>query len=154
MKSDPDGGELIDRDSPTFNYAPHVTYLKISFTAAVLYFQVVTAIKVSILLMYRRVFAVDSFRRYSLAVGAVVMVWWLVGTVATIVSCIPINRLWIGPKAGGYCFNFGIFWMAMGSVEILIDSVILVLPVGMVAKLWMSKQQKVLITGIFLLGGL
>jgi len=74
--------------------------------------------------------------------------------ISTIVSCIPINRLWIGPEAGGYCFNFGIFWMAIGSVEIVIDTVILVMPVGMVAKLWMSRQQKILVTGIFLLGSL
>ncbi|TVY73498.1 Satratoxin biosynthesis SC1 cluster protein [Lachnellula suecica] len=152
-RSDPDGGQGIDRDSPTFQYGPHATYLKVSFGAAVIYFSVVTSIKISILLMYRRVFAVDSFRRHSLIVGALVLFWWLVGTVLTIVSCIPINRLWIGPTAGGYCFNFGIYWMSMGAVELIIDTMILALPLRMVMKLQMSPQQKLLITGIFLLGG-
>ena len=144
---------MINRDSPTFDYTPHVTYLKISFTSAILYFSIVTAIKLSILLMYRRIFAVTSFRNHSLIVGAVVMVWWLVGTIATMVSCIPVERLWVGPSAGGYCFNFNIYWMAMGAVELIIDSYILVLPIRMILNLQLSRKNKILLCGIFLLGG-
>jgi hypothetical protein len=154
VRSDPDGGEFINRDSPTFDYAPHITYLKISFTTAVLYFTVVTSIKISILLMYRRVFSVDTFRLQSLVVGSVIIFWWLVGTFLAIVSCLPINRFWIGSSAGGYCFDFNIFWMGMGAVELVIDTVILILPMGTVLKLWMPPQQKILVAGIFLLGGL
>ncbi|KAF4621882.1 hypothetical protein G7Y89_g14465 [Cudoniella acicularis] len=51
QNSDPEHGEMIDRDSPDFDYAPHVTYLKVAFIAAILYFSVVTSIKVSILLI-------------------------------------------------------------------------------------------------------
>jgi len=151
VKSDPNGGDLIDRDSPTFDYVPHVTYLKISFIIATLYFTVVTAIKISILLMYRRIFTVSLGRAYPVLMSVIVM-WWLSGTIATIVSCIPVNRLWIGPSAGGYCFNFNIFWMAMGVVEILVDSCILVLPVRIVLGLHMPNGHKVLVSGIFLLG--
>ncbi|TVY50679.1 Satratoxin biosynthesis SC1 cluster protein 4 [Lachnellula cervina] len=153
VRSDPDGGEFIDRDSPTFEYAPHVTYLKLSFTVAVLYFTVVTSIKVSILLMYRRVFSVEKFRLQSIVVGGVVVLWWFVGTIVAIVSCIPFKRFWVGSSAGGYCLDFNIFWMGMGATELVIDTVILVLPMGMVVKLWMPLQQKILVAGIFLLGG-
>ncbi|KAM3076677.1 hypothetical protein ACMFMG_007482 [Clarireedia jacksonii] len=151
VKSDPNGGDLIDRDSPTFDYAPHTTYLKISFIIAILYFTVVTAIKTSILLMYRRIFTVSLGRAYPVLMSIIVM-WWLSGTVATIVSCIPVSRLWIGPSAGGYCFNFNIFWMAMGVVEILVDSCILILPVRIVLGLHMSNDHKIMVSGIFLLG--
>ena len=154
VKSDPNGGADIDRNSPSFDYIPHITYLKISFIAAVLYFSVVTAIKISILLMYRRIFSIDSFRLHSLIVGFIVAVWWLVGTIATIVSCIPINKLWIGPMVQGGCFDFNIFWMAMGAVELVIDTLILLLPVQVIMGLRMSRQQKILLVGIFLLGGL
>lgn len=154
VRSDPNGGEFIDRDSPTFDYTPHATYLRAAFVAAILYFGVTTAIKISVLLMYRRIFSVDKFRRQSLVVGAISVVWWLAGTIATIVSCIPVNRLWVGPSAGGYCFNFNIFWMTMGGVELVIDLVILIMPVRMILALRLSRQQKVLLVGIFLLGGL
>lgn len=57
----------------SFDTAPHTTYLKLSFICSILYFQVVTAIKVSILLLYRRIFSVDdTFRLMSLLVLAVV----------------------------------------------------------------------------------
>jgi hypothetical protein len=89
-----------------------------------------------------------------LLVGVAVITWWFTGTLSTIVSCIPVERLWIGPSVGGYCFNFNIFWMVMGAVELVIDTLILVLPVGMVLGLQLSSRQKILLGGIFLLGGL
>lgn len=154
MRSDPDGGEVINRDSIFFDYAAHETYLKTSFIAATLYFSVVTAVKISILFMYRRIFPIDEFFIQSQIVGALVLVWWLVGSVLAIVSCIPIDRLWIGPTAGGYCFDFNIYWMCMGAVEIVIDTLLLILPVRMVLNLQLSKQQRFLVVGIFALGGL
>jgi hypothetical protein len=104
--------------------------------------------------MYRRIFPIDEFFLQSQIVGALVLVWWLVGTVLTIVSCLPVDRLWIGPNAGGYCFDFNIYWMSMGAVELVIDSLLLILPVRMVLGLQLSRQQKVLVVGIFALGGL
>ncbi|KAL2065587.1 hypothetical protein VTL71DRAFT_3257 [Oculimacula yallundae] len=153
VRADPDGGRDINRDDPQFDYAPHATYLKTSFIAATLYFSVVTSIKISILYMYRRIFPVDEFFFQSQIVGASVLVWWLVGSVLTIVSCLPVSRLWIGPSAGGYCFDFNIYWMSMGAVEIVIDTLLLILPVRMVLGLQLSRQQKVLVVGIFALGG-
>ncbi|ESZ90140.1 hypothetical protein SBOR_9478 [Sclerotinia borealis F-4128] len=151
VKSDPNGGETIDRDSPTFDYAPHVTYLKISWTCAILYFFVVTAIKISILLMYRRIFSTSLVRSYWIFLG-IVLVWWLAGTIATAISCVPASRFWIGPPAGGWCFNFNIYWMVMGLIEIIVDIGILILPIGVVVGLHMPNSQKVLVGGIFLLG--
>ncbi|KAF7869961.1 hypothetical protein EAF04_004745 [Stromatinia cepivora] len=151
IKSDPNGGETIDRDSPTFDYAPHVIYLKVSWACAILYFSVVTAIKISILLMYRRIFSTSLVRSYRSFMG-LVMLWWLAGTIVTFISCIPSKRFWVGPSAGGWCFDFNIYWMVMGLIEILIDIGILVLPIGVVVGLQMLNSQKVLVGGIFLLG--
>ncbi|CZT09297.1 related to integral membrane protein [Rhynchosporium agropyri] len=153
VRVDPDAGQGINRDDPNFDYAPHATYLKTSFITATLYFSVVTSIKISILHLYRRVFPVDETIIHSHIVGALVLAWWLVGSGLTIVSCLPVERLWIGPSAGGYCFNFNIYWMSMGAVEIVIDTLLLILPVRMVLGLQLSRQQKVLVVGIFALGG-
>ncbi|TVY85658.1 Satratoxin biosynthesis SC1 cluster protein, partial [Lachnellula willkommii] len=70
-----------------------------------------------------------------------------------VVSCVPFRRFWVGASAGGYCLDFNVFWMGMGATELVIDTVILVLPMGIVGKLWMPLQQKILVAGIFLLGG-
>ncbi|KUJ17243.1 uncharacterized protein LY89DRAFT_547040, partial [Mollisia scopiformis] len=153
VRKDPDGGQAINRDDPHFDFTPHTTYLKTSFIAATLYFSVVTSIKISILFMYRRIFPIDEFFLQSQIVGALVLIWWLIGSVLTIVSCIPVNRLWIGPSASGYCFDFNIYWMSMGAVELVIDTLLLILPVRMVLGLQLRRQQKVLVAGIFALGG-
>jgi hypothetical protein len=151
---DPDGGANMDRDSPTFDYAPRVTYMKVSFSIAILYFSLIGTIKISILLMYRRIFAVDSFRQQSLVVGVIVVLWWLSGTIATAVYCVPLEQFWVGPSAGGYCWNYNIFWMVMGAIEVVIDTAILLLPVRMVWPLQLNLQNKIFVIGIFLLGGL
>lgn len=152
--SDPDGGAGINRDDPNFDYAPHVTYLKVSWATALMYFSLISSIKISILLMYRRIFAVPSFRLQSLILGCFVVLWWLLGSVATAVYCMPLRRFWMGNAVPGYCFDYNIFWMAMGSAEILIDTIILILPIRMVLQLQLSSQSKGLISGIFLLGSL
>ncbi|CAL3968273.1 hypothetical protein PZA11_006755 [Diplocarpon coronariae] len=153
VREDPDGGENINRDDPGFQYSLHATYLKTSFIAATLYFSIVTAIKVSILYMYRRLFPIDEFFVRSQVVGALVIAWWLVGSVLTIVSCLPFRRFWEGPAVGGYCFDFNVYWMCMGAVEIVIDTMLLLLPVPMILGLHLSRQQKILVLGIFALGG-
>jgi hypothetical protein len=53
-----------------------------------------------------------------------------------------------------HCFNFNIFWMVTGAVEVVIDTVILALPVRMVLGLRVSSKQKASIVLIFLLGSL
>jgi hypothetical protein len=151
---DPDGGANMDRDSPTFDYAPRVTYMKVSYSIAMLYFSLIGTIKISILLMYRRIFVVDSFRQQSLVLGVIVVLWWLSGTVATAVYCVPLQQFWIGPSAGGYCWNYNIFWMVMGVIEVIIDTTILLLPVRRVCPLQLTLQTKILVIGVFLLGGL
>ena len=152
--SDPEGGEMIDRDSPTFNYEPHVTYLKVSYSIAMLYFSLISAVKISIVLMYRRIFSTPSFRLHSLILAVCVFFWWITGTVTTGVYCVPLERYWVGPSVGGYCYNYNIFWMVMGVLEVIIDAVILVLPIRMVLQLRLTRQSKILIIGIFLLGSL
>lgn len=139
----------------SFDTAPHTTYLKLSFVCSILYFQIVTAIKVSILLLYRRIFSVDdTFRLISLLVLAVVGAFWLGTTLATLLNCRPLEYSWIGLSWEQYCFDFNMFWMTTGAVEVLIDSVILALPVHMVLRLHLSRSRKASIVFVFLLGGL
>ena len=146
---------IVDKTTNTFDTALHTTYLKISFACSILYFSVVTPIKVSILLMYRRLFAVDpSFRLQSLLLGAVVSAFWLAATIATLFNCRPLKYNWIGLAKEEYCFNYNVFWMVTGAVEVVIDTIILALPVRMVLALRLSRKSKASVIFIFLFGGL
>ena len=115
----------------------------------------VTAVKLSILCMYRRIFSIDaSFRRQSLMVGIVVVAFWLANTIASVANCIPLQYSWISLSDPRYCFNYNVFWMATGVIEVVIDTTILALPVRMVLGLQLSLKRKISIVLIFLLGGL
>lgn len=132
-----------------------MTYFKLSFMCSFLYFSNVTAIKISILLMYRRLFYVDrNFRRLSLLLGIVVLAFWLAGTVAAICSCSPTRFVSVSPPQARKCFNFNIFWMVTGVVEVVMDTVILALPVRMVWGLHLPRSRKISVLCVFLLGGL
>lgn len=105
--------------------------------------------------MYRRIFSVDPpFRLQSLLIGIVVALFWLVTTIATVVNCIPLEYSWISLSDPAHCFNYNIFWMVTGALEVVIDTFILALPVRMVLGLQLSNKRKILLLFIFLLGGL
>jgi hypothetical protein len=120
-----------------------------------LYFAIVTSIKISILLMYRRIFSIDpSFRMRSLLLLGVVSAFWLAVTIATLLNCRPLKYSWIGLSWEQYCFNYNIFWMITGVMEVVIDISILALPVRMVLQLQLSRKRRFSIMFVFLLGGL
>ena len=152
---DPTGGLAVDNNSPGFDYTPHIIYLKLSFITSILYFSMISAIKISILLMYRRIFSVDpSFRLQSLLIGIVVSIFWIATTIATLTNCIPLKYSWIGLSDPAHCFNYNIFWMVTGALEVVIDTMILALPVRIVLGLQLSRKRRVALLLIFLLGGL
>lgn len=105
--------------------------------------------------MYRRIFFIDtSFRLKSLLLLGVVFAFWLAVTIATLLNCRPLKYSWIGLSWEQYCFNYNIFWMVTGVVEVIIDIVILALPVRIVLQLQLSQKRRFSIMLVFLLGGL
>ncbi|KAI8628486.1 hypothetical protein F5Y19DRAFT_476469 [Xylariaceae sp. FL1651] len=152
---DPNGAEAASNTDPSYEYTPaDVEYTRLSFIATVLYFTITSATKLSILLMYRRLFWINASFRLQIHVAAFVVVgFWIGTTVADLLNCIPIQWTWINsfddPR---YCFNYTVFWLASGIVEAVIDVVILLIPVRMVLKLQLNKSKKIAIAGVFLLG--
>ena len=123
------------------------------YVTSVLYYSIAAPAKISLLCLYRRIFAVHSFKRMSLLVGLLVVLWWLAATLANIFSCMPVELMW-DLSLKGRCFNFNIFWFSIGIIETVIDIIILILPIKMITGLQMSRRKKIVLSGIFLLGGL
>lgn len=153
-------GELINEAldnhmTDTFDTKPHETFLKLYFVCSILYFSLVMTMKVSILVMYRRIFSIDPlFRLQSLLLGVFVLAFWLATTITRIFYCRPIGYIWMGLDLEKHCFLYNRFWIAVGVIDIVVDIILLALPVRMVLKIQLSSKLKASIACLFLLGGL
>lgn len=123
------------------------------YMLAPLYALSITAIKLSILYLYRRIFAVKTFKQISFAVAAACVIWWVVFTVTALVPCYPVQKFW-QYRIKGHCYNFKIFYIWAGVVDVLLDGIILSLPIKMISRLQMPYKRKVMLCFVFLLGGL
>lgn len=145
-----------ENTDPNYVYTPEdIFHMKLAFVIPVLYFTISGATKLGILFMYHRIFAVSTaFRYLTFTAGGLVIGWWVGCTVATLTSCVPLEWTWINsPGDPRYCFSYNIFWMASGACEIFLDVLILSLPITVVVTIRLSLEQKLTVSGIFLLGG-
>ncbi|KAJ5718278.1 hypothetical protein N7488_003924 [Penicillium malachiteum] len=108
--------------------------------------------KASLLLLYYRIFGVVRGFRWAVWVsGFLVVAYWIACTLVTIFECWPIPKLWI-PNHPGKCINIGAFGRWSGLANVIIDILILCLPYPMAWRLQVTLRQKLILTGIFLLG--
>lgn len=127
-------------------------YLKSLYISFVFYFVTVAAIKMSILWFYRRIFAIESFRRVALISMVVVVIWFLGAELTNILVCLPVQSFW-NPTVKGHCLNFDLFFLVIGIIETVIDLFILILPVPVISTIQLPPRSKIMLYGIFLLGG-
>jgi cytochrome b561 len=130
--------------------------MKLSYAASILYFTIAGCTKLGILLMYIRIFFISNgFRTQVIVASTIVLLYWIGCTVVTLLTCRPMSYIW-GTASGypRYCFNYNVFWMAAGVVELLLDLLILALPIRAVISINLSPRRKFSVLGIFLLGGL
>ena len=153
----PNGANVASNTDPNYLYTDNdMEYNKLTFIAVVVYYTIVSATKLSILFMYRRLFWINaSFRREVIVVSVAVVGFWIGTTVANLLNCIPLEWTWRNslddPR---YCFNYNIFFLAAGVVEAFIDVVIIIMPIRVVMRLRLDQSKKIAVAGIFLLGAL
>lgn len=111
------------------------------------------AVRISLLLLYRRIFRTPHFVRVCWVVGAITVCWWIAGVVVDILQCRPVEAAWdpqylFSPQ----CIDFQMFWYGLSCSNILQDLFVLAMPIYMVWHLKMRTSQKVMLSGIFLIG--
>jgi hypothetical protein len=143
---------------PDYVFTPaDILYTKITFATSVLYFLITCTTKISILLLFRRIFPTFAmsgfFRGQIYAAEAAVVAFWISATVADCLNCIPLEWTWKNGNADPrYCINYNTFWLVTGIFESVIDLVILTLPLGVVSTLRLPQGKKFGVFGVFLLG--
>ncbi|PLB48663.1 hypothetical protein P170DRAFT_356740 [Aspergillus steynii IBT 23096] len=129
-----------------------VTFQKCFFANEISYTLLVPSIKISILLLYRRIFPVRKFQIASWIVTGLVCSWCLAVFLTVLVQCRPISLNW-DKSQEGTCLDAKQFFFGNAISNLLIDVVILTMPIPMVLQLQLRTSQKLTILGIFLLGG-
>lgn len=118
--------------------------------------------KISILLMYRRVFlVVDDIKAYGVpfrtliwATLAIVVSCYISFEAAGIFQCTPVQRSW-NDSVPGHCTAPLKCMYAYAGCNFVTDVIILLLPMPLISSMThVTKRQKIGLMGIFALGGL
>ncbi|KAJ5223155.1 integral membrane protein PTH11-like protein [Penicillium citrinum] len=130
-----------------------VTVMQILFAYVLIYVVTVPLIKFSILLLYRRIFGMT----WTIWVCMLLTAGYFVScTVAFLVCCQPVSYYWsqyIDPTGGKCVFDLYPFYIGNAAANLTTDVLILLVPIPLTWRLQMRTSQKILIIGIFLLGG-
>ncbi|CAG8893019.1 unnamed protein product [Penicillium egyptiacum] len=130
-----------------------VELMRVLFAFVVLYVLTVPLIKLSVLLFYRRIFGMTYPIWFCvfLTIG-----YFLSGTIAFLACCRPVSYFWtqFEERSGGKCvFNLYPFYISHAAINVATDGIILLVPIPIVWKLQMRWTQKLMLSGIFLVGG-
>lgn len=123
------------------------------FTGSILYTGCIACIKLSILMLYRRLFPTKPMQAAVNWVSGIVVLWAVCGIIAGCFNCIPTEKLWY-PQLPGGCMNLPKFYYGLQIPNIVTDAIILIMPMPVVWSLPVSKAQKVGLSGVFVVGAL
>jgi hypothetical protein len=107
----------------------------------------------SILLQYKRLFAIKPMRLACTIMLAFLGTWGAIGTVVTAFICIPLSKFW-NISQPGVCMNKEVPWFLSAGLQILTDIIILILPMPVLHSLQLPRRQKYALMVVFALGGL
>ncbi|KAE8390104.1 hypothetical protein BDV23DRAFT_155904 [Aspergillus alliaceus] len=128
-------------------------YLKIGWSNSFVYTGCIVFIKLSILALYKRLFSTPPMILAANIVAGFVLLWavsiWVVGAML----CLPVNKFW-NPSVEGSCLDSAKFYYGMQIPNILTDAVLLVMPMKLVWSLPISRRQRLLLSLVFIVGGL
>ncbi|CZR56356.1 related to integral membrane protein [Phialocephala subalpina] len=116
-----------------------------------IYLTTIAIIKVSLLLMYVRIFPFRSMRIGCWILGSLSVSLAVAFTFVGIFQCNPIAKSW-NPTIPGYCINLKASFIGNAVPNILTDVAILTLPINQIRHLHTNLMQRLQLSVVFLLG--
>ena len=114
----------------------------------------ITMVKISILLLYRRIFNIATFRLKTLIVGLVCISWFFIVVFTDIFQCRPMHAAFeYSMLFSKSCIDIQAYYIGISISNVFLDLVVLYLPIHEVWKLQLPKQKKLMLSGVFMLGG-
>ena len=129
------------------------TYLKIQTTAEFIYVAACLFPKLSVLVLYPRIFTERIVRIFTWIVIGVCVAHAIANIIASFTICRPFEFKW-NKAIDGHCSNVMASYRYVSLPHILTDVAILILPLSSLSALMMNKRRKLGIFLTFLMGGL
>lgn len=113
----------------------------------------VSATKLSLLIVYVKLFSSLRWLIWAARVAALAIVLWLIGTMLGIILlCQPFVFNWDKTVTGGHCAAQGPLLKAVGALDVFTDVLVLVLPMRPLARLQMARWKRLSLLLAFGLG--
>ena len=117
----------------------------------VLWASALAAVKLSLLLLYVRIFSIRKFRLAAYGVMPFVLGWWLSVLLEELLLCRPLAYNW-DKSINGSCGNLSAAYLAAGILNLLSDVSVLVLPIPIVLNLHLPLRSRIALMAIFSVG--
>ena len=131
----------------------HSNHYQLYYVSQILYAVVLNLVKISILLLFLRVFTNNRFR----LVTKICLLWMVCQTVAFFFAvtfqCMPVSSIW-NPTPDRKCINTTAVIYAGAVVSIFEDVFIIILPIRELLALNMSPRQRLGVIFMFAIGSL
>ena len=110
-------------------------------------------VRISILLLYIRIFGTLRYmRRISYTLITSTSLWSAATILAFCLQCIPLSKLW-DPSIKGRCLDIKALYVATSAIEVFLNISIMILPVRVIWNLQTSLKQRVSLIFMFVVGG-
>lgn len=117
-----------------------------------MYIPAINIVKISILLLYLRIFSASKKFKASIWATLIFVVGLFISSGLSILfACRPVKKLF-NPELDGSCVDIRMHVNVTSAIQILADFMILVLPLPMIWALKTSRKQKFAVSGIFATG--
>ncbi|KAH7110667.1 hypothetical protein EDB81DRAFT_831440 [Dactylonectria macrodidyma] len=128
-----------------------IPYMKAFYSSVVVYNVAMCPVKISILLQYRRVFAVRMVQLITFY-GVVFMSAWTV-TLCFLLTliCVPVSKFW-DSTIPGRCLDSLTIWYMLAGFNLVTDLAIFCLPLPVIQSLQLPRKQKIMLIAVFGLG--
>jgi hypothetical protein len=108
--------------------------------------------KTSIVWQYRRVFPIKWVKTTCNVLLGLLTLYTLYSFFGAIFICVPVRAAWgLLPRS---CSNYSIYYLLTSVSNIALDIVIYILPVKPILDLAVSRNQKIVLLGVFTFGAL
>ncbi|KAL6715466.1 hypothetical protein ACLMJK_006427 [Lecanora helva] len=147
------GGQL---GKHAIRVTPHeiMIFLKSLYVFNPLYTNIIPLVKISILLLYKRLFPLDRVHLIIYILVGILVGFEISTTFVDIFGCHPIAAAWNKKIPHSHCVVPQTLYMATAGINLATDVIILCIPMPLVWGLRLSVKRKVGVSLIFVLGSL